>query len=306
MLTLRILTGADASHPGAGVRNQPSIASLVWSTNETATTYAAVSGVQDPGQEMIVSLESMLTARGSCGWRRSLFNLLRCSSLHWQVLWNLLVILPSVSSSFEMAFQVLNSKKLGQRRSKSSPVRHRAQVVLLLWRLLVPEVIKQHSKFWISRNLPPPLVTFVVVGKRYVASMCSGACVEAENVADIIFAFFRSKDGEVFWTPWINVDRWPNLTVVRTKKAMFKQAFSPKKVWKVHSIATTFYSPTEVSLEVCYTTTYFVDRHYMLNLLQLVGQVTTRCLRMTASRRCRICKRAFVYLKFEYWYTFCL
>jgi eukaryotic translation initiation factor 2C len=75
MLTFRILAGADASHPGAGVRNQPSIASLVWSTNETATTYAAVSGVQDPGQEMIMSLESMLTVRGPCGWHRSLFHL---------------------------------------------------------------------------------------------------------------------------------------------------------------------------------------------------------------------------------------
>jgi len=59
-----MFAGADASHPGAGVRNQPSISGLVWSTDPTATKYAAISNVQDPGQEMILDLGPMFTVCG--------------------------------------------------------------------------------------------------------------------------------------------------------------------------------------------------------------------------------------------------
>ncbi|KIM89992.1 hypothetical protein PILCRDRAFT_812786 [Piloderma croceum F 1598] len=123
--------GADASHPGAGVRNQPSIASLVWSTNETATTYAAVSGVQDPGQEMILSLESMLTF--------ALTSFVESSGCP-----------PVRIIFFRDGLSNSQFEEIGAREIE-----------------IIAKVIKQHSKFWISRNWPPPLVTFVVVGKRH-------------------------------------------------------------------------------------------------------------------------------------------
>lgn len=64
--------GADVAHASPGVRNQPSMASLVWSINKDATQYAAVSSVQEPGREIIADLTSMMTACRVSFWRSHL------------------------------------------------------------------------------------------------------------------------------------------------------------------------------------------------------------------------------------------
>lgn len=58
--SIKIIVGADVSHPGPGVRNRPSIASLVASVNGDATHYTSFVGVQAPRTEIIADLEGML------------------------------------------------------------------------------------------------------------------------------------------------------------------------------------------------------------------------------------------------------
>ncbi|KII94793.1 hypothetical protein PLICRDRAFT_192151 [Plicaturopsis crispa FD-325 SS-3] len=55
-----MIMGADVSHSAPGVRNQPSVASLVWSLDMYATRYTATSTVQAPKQEMIGDLQMMV------------------------------------------------------------------------------------------------------------------------------------------------------------------------------------------------------------------------------------------------------
>jgi len=55
-----MIVGADVGHPGAGMPNQPSVASLVWSYDEHAVKYAAFSSVQQPRQEHIEELDLMM------------------------------------------------------------------------------------------------------------------------------------------------------------------------------------------------------------------------------------------------------
>jgi len=55
-----MVIGADVGHPGAGVPNQPSIASLVWSYDPNAVKYAAFSSVQQPRQEHIEELNPLM------------------------------------------------------------------------------------------------------------------------------------------------------------------------------------------------------------------------------------------------------
>jgi eukaryotic translation initiation factor 2C len=55
------MVGADVGHPGAGMKNQPSVASMVWSFDNHAMKYAAFSSVQEPRQEHIEELGSMMT-----------------------------------------------------------------------------------------------------------------------------------------------------------------------------------------------------------------------------------------------------
>jgi eukaryotic translation initiation factor 2C len=57
------LSGADVGHPGAGVKNQPSIASLVWSHDINAVQYVAFSRVQRPRTEIIEDLQAMMKVR---------------------------------------------------------------------------------------------------------------------------------------------------------------------------------------------------------------------------------------------------
>ncbi|KIM87566.1 hypothetical protein PILCRDRAFT_815121 [Piloderma croceum F 1598] len=56
-----MIFGADVGHPGAGMKNQPSVASMVWSFDNHAMKYAAFSSVQEPRQEHIEELGSMMT-----------------------------------------------------------------------------------------------------------------------------------------------------------------------------------------------------------------------------------------------------
>jgi len=55
-----MVVGADVGHPGPGVKNQPSVASLVWSFDQYACRYAAVSRVQSPRTEIISELKDMI------------------------------------------------------------------------------------------------------------------------------------------------------------------------------------------------------------------------------------------------------
>ncbi|EFI28409.1 hypothetical protein CC1G_13943 [Coprinopsis cinerea okayama7 len=52
-------TGADIGHPGAGIRNKPSVSGLVFSISQFATEYAAITRIQPPRVEAIVDLEEM-------------------------------------------------------------------------------------------------------------------------------------------------------------------------------------------------------------------------------------------------------
>ncbi|KAH9965047.1 Piwi domain-containing protein [Lactifluus volemus] len=54
-----MIVGVDVTHPGAGVRDRPSIASLVASVDHTFTRYAAFTKVQAPRMEVIEELEDM-------------------------------------------------------------------------------------------------------------------------------------------------------------------------------------------------------------------------------------------------------
>jgi eukaryotic translation initiation factor 2C len=56
-----MVVGADVGHPGPGVKTQPSVASLVWSWDQWACRYSAVSRVQSPRTEMISDLKAMFT-----------------------------------------------------------------------------------------------------------------------------------------------------------------------------------------------------------------------------------------------------
>jgi eukaryotic translation initiation factor 2C len=48
------------THPGAGVANRPSVASLVFSWDPEACRYVAFSRVQSPRQELIEDLKAMM------------------------------------------------------------------------------------------------------------------------------------------------------------------------------------------------------------------------------------------------------
>ena len=48
------------THPGAGVTNRPSVASLVFSWDPEACRYVALSRVQSPRQELIEDLKDMM------------------------------------------------------------------------------------------------------------------------------------------------------------------------------------------------------------------------------------------------------
>ncbi|KAN0130852.1 Piwi domain containing protein [Lactarius tabidus] len=54
-----MIVGADVTHPGPGVRDRPSIASLVSSFDHTFSRYAAFTKVQAPRMEVIEDLEQM-------------------------------------------------------------------------------------------------------------------------------------------------------------------------------------------------------------------------------------------------------
>ncbi|KAI9440667.1 Piwi domain-containing protein [Lactarius indigo] len=54
-----MVVGADVTHPGPGVRDRPSIASLVSSFDHTFSRYAAFTKVQAPRMEVIEELEDM-------------------------------------------------------------------------------------------------------------------------------------------------------------------------------------------------------------------------------------------------------
>ncbi|KAI0065132.1 Piwi-domain-containing protein [Artomyces pyxidatus] len=55
-----MVLGADVGHPGPGVKDKPSIASLVASCDRTLTRYAAFTQLQPPRVEVIESLEQMV------------------------------------------------------------------------------------------------------------------------------------------------------------------------------------------------------------------------------------------------------
>jgi hypothetical protein len=55
--------GADVTHPGPGIRDRPSIASLVSSFDSTFSRYAAFTRVQPPRVEVIEDLEEMFIVR---------------------------------------------------------------------------------------------------------------------------------------------------------------------------------------------------------------------------------------------------
>ena len=54
------MSGADVGHPGAGIQNQPSVASMVWSFDQHAMKYVAFSSVQEPRRESIEDLKPMM------------------------------------------------------------------------------------------------------------------------------------------------------------------------------------------------------------------------------------------------------
>jgi len=126
-----LILGADASHPGAGIRNQPSIAGLVWSIDNTATKYAATSSIQEPGQEMILELEHMM--------KNALLNFIKYSRVPPA---RIIFFRDGLSDS---QFDEIGRKEIG----------------------IVDKVIHKNKALWLSKNLQPPLITFVVVGKRH-------------------------------------------------------------------------------------------------------------------------------------------
>jgi eukaryotic translation initiation factor 2C len=54
-----IYLGADVGHPGPGVA-KPSVTGLVYSYDEGATRYAAITEIQQPRVEIIESLQTMM------------------------------------------------------------------------------------------------------------------------------------------------------------------------------------------------------------------------------------------------------
>ena len=60
LLTREYEPGCDVSHPSPGVVNRPSIASVVSSIDREATQYSALVGVQEPRQEIIANVGSMV------------------------------------------------------------------------------------------------------------------------------------------------------------------------------------------------------------------------------------------------------
>ncbi|TFK26516.1 Piwi-domain-containing protein [Coprinopsis marcescibilis] len=56
-----VIVGADVSHPGSGITNRPSVASLVFSWDEHGTKYAAKTSIQKPRVETIEDLENMMS-----------------------------------------------------------------------------------------------------------------------------------------------------------------------------------------------------------------------------------------------------
>jgi hypothetical protein len=60
LLVLTTFLGADVGHPGAGIQNKPSIASLVFSYDRHGVKYSATSRVQEPRQERISELGPMV------------------------------------------------------------------------------------------------------------------------------------------------------------------------------------------------------------------------------------------------------
>jgi eukaryotic translation initiation factor 2C len=58
--TPTMFLGADVTHPGPGVHNRPSVASLTWSTDRDFALYNTASAVQEPRTEIIASLQAMV------------------------------------------------------------------------------------------------------------------------------------------------------------------------------------------------------------------------------------------------------
>ncbi|KAF9268203.1 Piwi-domain-containing protein [Marasmius fiardii PR-910] len=56
-----MILGADVGHPGPGVQ-QPSVSSLVWSTDHRATKYSSITRIQPPRLEFIADLQEMVDA----------------------------------------------------------------------------------------------------------------------------------------------------------------------------------------------------------------------------------------------------
>lgn len=52
--------GADVGHPGPGIQNKPSVASVVFSYDRHGVKYSATSRVQEPRQERISELGPMV------------------------------------------------------------------------------------------------------------------------------------------------------------------------------------------------------------------------------------------------------
>ncbi|KAG1749019.1 ribonuclease H-like domain-containing protein [Suillus paluster] len=57
-----MIMGADVGHPAPGMKNQPSVASLVWSYDRYAVKYEAMMSIQHPRQEKIDELKSLVYA----------------------------------------------------------------------------------------------------------------------------------------------------------------------------------------------------------------------------------------------------
>ncbi|KAI0705837.1 Piwi-domain-containing protein, partial [Cytidiella melzeri] len=55
-----MIVGCDVTHPSPGVANRPSVASLVFSVHPEATRYNAFLSVQEPRQELISDISSMM------------------------------------------------------------------------------------------------------------------------------------------------------------------------------------------------------------------------------------------------------
>jgi eukaryotic translation initiation factor 2C len=53
-------SGADVGHPGPGIQNKPSVASVVFSYDRHGVKYSATSRVQEPRQERIGELGPMV------------------------------------------------------------------------------------------------------------------------------------------------------------------------------------------------------------------------------------------------------